>query len=61
MTYWYPRRALHSGHFAAWTWLFPPFWLILVPVYAGWVVALAVIFVLTIPVNVVRLVIGRAS
>jgi hypothetical protein len=60
VSYWFPQRALHSGHFPAWCWLFPPFWLVLIPVYAAWLLGLAVLFVVLIPVNLIRLAVGRA-
>jgi hypothetical protein len=53
--YWFPRRWLHTGHFPVWVWLFPPFWLLLVPIYACWLVALAIWLVISIPVNLVLL------
>jgi hypothetical protein len=59
--YWFPRRGLHTGHFPLWTWLFPPFWLILVPVYAIWLVAILIWFIISIPVNLVLLFIRLAT
>jgi hypothetical protein len=54
-TYWYPRRVLHSGHFPAWTILFPPFWPVLLVVYSLWVLVAAVWLLISVPVNLVRL------
>jgi hypothetical protein len=59
--YWFPRRVLHTGHFPLWTWLFPPFWLILVPMYALWLVALVIWLVISIPVNLVRIATHRQA
>ena len=53
--FWFPQRALRAGHFPLWTWLFQPFWLILVPVYAIWLVGLAALFAISIAVNIIRL------
>ena len=53
--FWFPQGALRRGHFPLWTWLFPPFWLILVPVYLIWLIGLAVLFVfVALPVNLIR-------
>ena len=57
--YWFPRRGLHVGHFPLWTWLFPPFWLILIPVYLVWAAAILMWFVISIPVNIIRLATNR--
>lgn len=55
MSYWFPERALKTGHFPVWCWLFPPLWLVLVPIYGIWLVGLAGLFLVSIPVNIVRL------
>ena len=61
MSYWFPQNALRKGHFPAWTWLFPPFWLVLVPVYLIWLAALAILFLVSIPVNLIRWAASRPS
>jgi hypothetical protein len=39
--------------------LVPPFWLILVPVYAVWLFALLVWLIISIPVNLIRFALPR--
>jgi hypothetical protein len=59
-TYWYPRRILTTGHFPAWTILFPPFWPMLLLAYTLWLVAIVAWFVISVPVNLVRLAVYAA-
>ena len=51
--FYFPQRALHSGHPGPLAWFF--FWWLLIPIYLLWLAMTAVFFIVLLPVNIVRL------
>jgi len=60
MSYWYPQR-VRQGGLPMWCWLIPLLWPLLLTYYAIRIVLLAFWLLVSIPVNLMRLVIHRSA